>query len=94
MTPFSLHSDLYNQPIRLDPAGQKVPIEILQDFFSNCPLSTIRELLWEMTEAALSLPDSTYDEADKRRHLLWFYRQLEEALEAAWLLSERKKRNG
>jgi hypothetical protein len=52
-------------------------------------LAEIRRLLWQMVETSLAVPYSVFDEASHRQTLLWFYRELETALEAGWLLCER-----
>jgi len=87
MTPFTLHPAFYNQPIPLTSDEKAAPREVLLDFFQNCPFSEIRRLLWQSVEAALALPHSAFDEAAERQSLLWFYRSVEEVLEAAYLLS-------
>lgn len=86
MTPFILHPGFYNQPIRLTQNEKAAPHEVLQDFFQNCSLSEMRRLLWLSVEAALVRPHSTFDDAAERQSLLWFYRSVEEVLEATWLL--------
>lgn len=90
MTPFETHPAFYNRPIRLSAEEKAAPLEVLQDFFQTCPLATLRRLLWQTVEAALALPHSVYDEATERQHLLWLYRELETALEAAALLCEKE----
>jgi len=74
-----------NQPIRLSEEEKAAPLEALRDFFDNCPLGDIRKTLWQMVETSLAVPYSVYDKASERQYLLWFYRQLETALEASWL---------
>jgi len=91
MTPFELHPDFYNQPIRLDDAEKAEPLEVLQDFFNHCAFTDIRRLLWLMTEASLARPNSAFDNASERQTLLWFYRSLETVLEAARLLCEKNR---
>lgn len=92
MNPFESHPDFFNQPLRLSEEEKEQPLETLRDFFDNCPLSTVRKILWNMVETSLSLPHSVYDDAGERRYLLWFYRQLEATLEASLLLSASEKR--
>lgn len=89
MTPFETHPAFYNRPIRLSTEETATPLQVLQDFFQNCPLGETRRLLWQVVEAALALPDSAFDDASERRTLLWLYRELERVLEAALLLSEK-----
>jgi len=93
MNSFQLHPDFYNRPIQLSPGEQTKPMEILRNFFDNCPLATVRKTLWQMVETALAVPYSVYDNAGERQSLLWFYRELEMALEAGWLLSQRNGEN-
>jgi hypothetical protein len=87
MSHFQSHPDFYNHPIRLGKEQKTAPLEILRDFFDNCPLSTLRQTLWNMVETSLAVPYSVYDTAGERQYLLWFYRELETVLEAGWLLS-------
>lgn len=86
MNPYPQHPDFYNQPIRLSAAQQAAPLETLREFFDACPLSDVRDTLWNVVELSLARPHSVYDEATHRQTLLWFYRQLEMVLEAGWLL--------
>lgn len=91
MNHFQSHPDFYNHPIRLSEEDKAGPLEILQDFFQNCPLSDVRQLLWHMVETSLAVPDCVFDSASERQTLLWFYRELETVLEAGWVLCEKKQ---
>jgi len=87
MTPFTLHPEFYDRPIRLDATEQKYPLTVLREFFDECPLGQVRQTLWQMVETALQADHTLYDKAPDRHHLLWFYRSAEAVLEAGWLLS-------
>lgn len=87
MTPFQSHPAFYNRAIRLSAEEQQDPRGVLQEFLSECPLAECRQLLWQMTETALQADHTLYDEAAERHRLLWFYQQVEKALEAGWLLA-------
>lgn len=93
MTPYSLHPFFYSRPIRLSPEEQASPVEILDDFFFCNPLPDLRELLWQTVSLSLCVPDSTFDQADRRQSLLALYLDLERVLEAARLLSKQDKKS-
>jgi len=59
------------------------PIHTLRDFFDNCPAEEATRLLTEMKEAALIAHCTGFDNADNRRYLLWFCRELADVLAAA-----------
>lgn len=88
MNYFQTHPAFYNEPIRLSEEEKGEPLETLRSFFENCPLSQIRQLLWHMVETSLAVPYSVFDHATERQTLLWFYRELERALEAGLLLCQ------
>jgi hypothetical protein len=86
MSHFQNHPSFYNDPIRLSVEGEEQPLEVLREFFEICPLGEVRSTLWNMVETSLAASHSVYDDAGERKTLLWFYRQLETALEAGLLL--------
>jgi hypothetical protein len=89
MEPFELHPDFYNRPIRLNEEEKADPQDVLRSFFINNPLSAIRQALWKMVEACVGTPNEmAFETGELRENLLLFYAQLEQALEAALLLSE------
>jgi hypothetical protein len=81
--------EFYNQPIRLD---TEKPNEVIKNFFSAYELSEIRQYLWNMVEVSITTDNRIFDEARDRENLMWFYSQLEELIEAAYLLSKRKSK--
>lgn len=91
MNSFQLHPDFYNRPIQLSRGEQAKPMEMLHNFFDNCPLATVRKTLCQMVETSLAVPYSVYDNAGERQTLLWFCRELEIVLEAGWLLSQQNR---
>lgn len=92
MNLFQSHPDFYNQLIRLSEEEKAEPHEVLHNFFQNCPFAVIRQTLWSMVETSLAVPYSVYDNAGERQTLLWFYRELETVLEAAFLLSKEQEK--
>lgn len=88
MTPFKLHPDFYNRPIRLTEEEKANPLEVLRIFFVETNLSEIRSELWQVVATCASVQDSVFDDPIKRQNLLILYREVERALEAALLLSE------
>jgi hypothetical protein len=83
------HSEQSNRPLKLSPEQVEKPISVLRNFFQDAHLPEIRETLWKLVESVLSAKNAGFDEAEERSHLLWFYRELEIMIEAAFLLCEK-----
>lgn len=83
------HSEQGNRPLKLSPEQMEKPISVLRNFFQDAHLPEIRETLWKLVESVLSMKNAGFDEAEERSHLLWFYRELEIMIEAAFLLCEK-----
>lgn len=78
-----------NRPLKLSAEQMDKPISVLRNFFQDAHLPEIRETLWKLVESVLSMKNAGFDDAEERSHLLWFYRELETMIEAAFLLCEK-----
>lgn len=79
------HPEHFDRPLRLTPEQLEKPLAVLRNFFQNAHLSETRETLWKLVETVLSIKNSSFDEAEARSHLLWFYKELETMIEAAFV---------
>lgn len=77
---------LFDQVIRLGEDGKKEPFRVLERFFSDYRLHECRHHLWTMVQACLTTDNTEFNEPEERADLLLRYKDLEELLEAAWLL--------
>jgi hypothetical protein len=87
------HPEQGNRPVKLTPEQMEKPILVLRNFFQEAHLPEIRETLWKLVESVLSMKNAGFDDAEERSHLLWFYRELETMIEAAFLLCEKAPYN-
>jgi len=86
MSPFQLHSQFYNHPIHLTAEQRENPSNVLDAFFTDYSLSEVRNILSTTTEVCLTCDIHPYDIGEKRGDFLYFQKQLELLLEAAFLL--------
>ncbi|HMH23272.1 MAG TPA: hypothetical protein VK563_15915 [Puia sp.] len=91
MSYFLEQPGLFDQPIRLEPGQREDPFQVMKDFFVDYRLHEWRAYLWNMVEACVSTDNDLFAEAGERASLLLHYKDLEELLEAAWLLVLRDK---
>ncbi len=86
MSLFLQHREFFSKPVRLRPGDD--PYFILADFFhSKTNLCELKHHLHELLETAL-VTDAYHYEEPGRRDFIWSYmHQLEECLEAAWIVS-------
>ncbi len=87
---YAQHKDFYNQPIRLDNQQLEEPFDVIQSFCGAYQLHEIRQHLWDFLETAVITENFAFDEADKRNSIFLFYQQLEEALEALYIINSIK----
>jgi hypothetical protein len=87
MTQFDIHSEFYDHPIRLK---DEKPKDVIKNFFGAYKLSEIRAHLWNMVEVAITSENYVFDESRERDKLIWFYQQIEELIEAAYMISQKK----
>ncbi len=83
---FRQHIDFYNQPIRLTEEQQQKPTLVIREFFKNLHLVEVRQKLWDWLETAIAAEYGLFEEATDRSGLIQFYSQLEELVEAAYLI--------
>ncbi len=81
----------YNQPIRLSEKQMKDPGRILEEFFTWYHLDDIRQILWEWMQVAMVTDNDVFESGRDRNNLLFFYRNIEILVEAAYLLRKQKK---
>lgn len=81
-------TQLYNQPIRLTEKQLHEPERILKEFFSWYHLDDFRELLWEWMQVAMTAENSVYETSKERSNLMFFYRNIELLVEAAYVLRQ------
>ena len=86
---FSRHPDFYNKPIRLNYDDD--PAQVIRTFFRAHSLAEIRERLWNMAEVCIATDNDYFETGNERGNLLYFYRQLEELVEASFVLKTTKK---
>jgi len=91
MTIYNRHTEFYSQPIRLTDKQMKEPVKVLSDFFADFHLYESRENLATWLECALTTHNPQFAEAAQRNTLVSFAGRLEELIEAAYILSKKKK---
>ncbi len=79
MSHFKDHPEIFNQLIRL---GDEDPETVIKNFFIAYKLCEIRQHLWDLVEVAITTDNDVFEDSRNRNNIVWFYRQLEEALEA------------
>lgn len=70
-------------------SGQKsvdTPEIVIREFFRSFHPPEIKDILQNWFEEAITKENSIYDEAQQRDLLLWFYKQLAEMLDAAYIM--------
>lgn len=82
---FADHPELFNQVLHFDPVAVKAE-DIIRKFFKDYRLSEIRDILWFWFVAAITAENDQYSDASGRADLLQAYQQIEELIEAAYLL--------
>jgi len=87
MQHFELHPEFYNQPIRLK---DEKPKEVVKNFFEAYTLSEIRQHLWNMVEVSIATDYYLFQESSDRDSIVWFYSQIEELIEAAYMMDQKK----
>jgi hypothetical protein len=88
MNQFERHYSFYNKSVRLTEKEQLIPLEVIREFFQSSHLYEIRSSLWDLVETGLIAKNSRFSNSKERRHLLWFYEQLEIMIESAFLLCQ------
>lgn len=81
----------YNQPIRLTEKQVKDPDSVLKEFFTWYHLDDLRQLLWEWMQVAITTENDVYETSRDRSNLLFFYRNMETLIEAAFLVKQQQE---
>jgi hypothetical protein len=89
MTHYSQHRDFYNTPVLLTEDEKKEPLEVINAFFSYAHLYQAREILADLLHTALTTYNSEFDTAKKRNGIISFCKEVEQLIEAAYLLSSK-----
>jgi hypothetical protein len=77
---------LFDQVVRLSGEERENPLIVMERFFTDYRLHECRHNLWMMVETCLTTDNVEFSEPEERANLLLRYRDLEELLEACWLL--------
>ncbi|WEK36654.1 MAG: hypothetical protein P0Y53_03995 [Candidatus Pseudobacter hemicellulosilyticus] len=83
-------TEWFNQPIRLTEKQRQDPGAILRDFFTWYHLDDLREILWEWMQVGLTTDNEVYQNGRDRSNLLFFCKNIEMLIEAAFLLQDGK----
>ena len=84
------HPEFYDKPIRL--SQDKPVLQVITDFFEDFRLSDVRQLLWQLVTVATTTDNAHFQEPEDRANLLNHYSQLEELIEAAYIINEDNKK--
>ena len=84
------HKNFYNLPIRLEKEQQAKPYEVIKSFCGAYNLHEIRQHLWDLLEISVTTENYVFDEASARNNIFLFYRQLEELIEAIYIINAKK----
>ena len=76
---------------RLSKEKKGNPLIVLHDFCDAYHLHEVRKTLWDWLVTALGKPHSIYDEAKERSNLFFFYENMEELIEAVYLLHQQQE---
>jgi hypothetical protein len=83
---------MFDQVIRLAEDERREPFLTLERFFNDYRLHECRHNLWMMVETCLTTGNVEFCDPEERANLLLRYRNLEELLEANWLLLQRHQK--
>jgi hypothetical protein len=75
---------------RLSKEKKDNPLLVLQEFCDSYHLHEVRKALWDWLVTALGKNNSIYDEAKERSNLFFFYENMEELIEAVYLLHQQQ----
>lgn len=80
----------FGEPYLLTPAQQQNPISVFHSFFDSMHLEEARGCIEELKVAALTSPLAEFSTPQDRENAMYVCRQLEEVLEAAFLVKKRQ----
>lgn len=89
MSIYQQNKAFFSQPYRLSAAQQLNPVSVFETFFDCHHLHQAREALADMMFVAISSQNEFYSLPRQREDVMYFRQQLEEVLEAAWLLCKK-----
>lgn len=91
MSQFLKQAEFYDQVILLSRKEKRDPFLVIERFFSDYRLHECRHTLWTMVEACLTTDNTEFSEPEERGGLLLRYKDLEELLEAVFLLLQQRQ---
>ncbi len=68
----------------------KNPLGVMAEFCENYHLPEAQDMLWEWLVTAVSKSPSLYDHGKERSNLFFFYENIEELLEAVYVLNSQR----
>lgn len=79
-------------PFPLEEASQKLPSQVIEDFFAAMSVEDVRSQLGSLLHVAMTCDNAAFDSGLKRDAAIFFCQQLQQLAEAAFRLNARKKR--
>lgn len=92
MKTYNNHPQWMRKPMRLTKEQKKNPVSALEDFFQCYHLNEVRELLWNWLVEVISSPRSISAEPMQRNNSIFFYENLETAVEAAFVINRKAQK--
>lgn len=86
------HPQWYNQPLRLSKEQKRDPLSVMEEFFQCYHLNETRQTLWEWLTEVVSSSQSTSIGVHGRTDHMFFYEKIEELIEAAFILNNRRSK--
>ncbi|HEX7904394.1 MAG TPA: hypothetical protein VF487_10975 [Chitinophagaceae bacterium] len=86
MSLYDQNENFYSKPYRLTEDQKKQPLKIIDDFFDNIRLHEVRKAIDTLLKVALTTDNDEFSEPGQRASVMFFCQQLEELIEAAYLL--------
>lgn len=90
MNHFETHAAFYNQVIKLTRGQVEQPLEVADLFLHTYDLADIRASLHHLQQVALTTDNYPFKDPKERDAIAWFCHDLEELLEAVWLLMQQR----
>ena len=87
---FKAHKSFYDQPILLSKEQMKKPVGVFTYYFSAVRLHEIRADLAKLQQCALVTDNEYFAEPEQRASIVNALQQLEELVEAAWVLGYKR----
>lgn len=90
MNRYEQNKAFYSEPILLNEEQKKNVLKVFSDFFVDFHLHENREYLANWLECALTTHNLQFSEATQRSIIVNFAKRLEELIEAAYIISQKK----